>query len=292
MLRSSRRVLPVARVLISSTARSMEPLGVRDPCASAAYYPSLGDAEEVAAVAAAHSLDCVAVALLNGEAVLHYGVSAPAAIASGGSDGGRRVVLRGHDDALTAAAWSPDDSVVATASLDRTVRIWCERTAACLHTLTRTGLQPSTQGLEPGRVVVPRRCQSGTQFDVVAARGTSRAEIAIPGGNPSVEVLPAGSRVFEVVAPCVPIVAVEKAPPCKANAGGMLADRASHPTRFVRPLCARRAQRCAQTNARDGVRFRVQRRSWWACSSKGRRWYCRRSTTRTRPTCASSGTAA
>jgi hypothetical protein len=194
-------------------------LGARDPCARSCGYNERGEAaldgaQEVAAVAFAHTFDCAAVALLNGNAVLHYSPSS----AAGGNDTPRArercVVLRGHSDALTAVAWSIDDVVVVTASLDRTVRVWIERSAVCLHTLTRTGTSP---GLElpdrrPGEVVVPRRCQSGTRFEIIAARGTARAEIAVPGSNPSVEVLPAGSRVFEVLAPAVPIISME-APP-------------------------------------------------------------------------------
>ena len=187
-------------------AERMEPLGTQDACATSSYYPSLAAAAEVAAVACAHGIDCVAVALLSGDAVLHYDFGGAAAGDS------RQVVLRAHEDALTSVAWSQDDVVLVTGSLDRTVRVWCEQTAVCLHVLTRTGLQPASAGLAPGRVVVPKRCQGGTFFDVVAARDTDRAELATPGGNPSVEVLAPGTRVFEVLAPCVPIVSME-APP-------------------------------------------------------------------------------
>jgi WD40 repeat protein len=33
-------------------------------------------------------------------------------------------VLNGHDDSVDGVAWSPDGQRLATASLDRTVRIW------------------------------------------------------------------------------------------------------------------------------------------------------------------------
>jgi WD40 repeat protein len=55
-------------------------------------------------------------------------------ILTGSSDGTARVwridglgeplVLRGHEDRLTAAAFSPDGARVVTASTDRTARVW------------------------------------------------------------------------------------------------------------------------------------------------------------------------
>lgn len=36
-------------------------------------------------------------------------------------------ILKGHDDYISAAAWSPDDSLIATASGDHTVRLWAQR---------------------------------------------------------------------------------------------------------------------------------------------------------------------
>jgi len=211
-------------VMAASVREERQPalreLGARDACVRSCGYNedgenSLDGAQEVAAVAFAHTFDCTAVALLNGNAVLHYNQNSSAAAGADTPCASERcIVLRGHSDALTAIAWSRDDVVVVTASLDRTVRVWIERSAVCLHTLTRTGTNPLLQlpGRRPGEVVVPRRCQPGTQFEIIAARGTARAEIAVPGSNPSVEVLPAGSRVFEVVAPAVPIISME-APP-------------------------------------------------------------------------------
>ena len=51
----------------------------------------------------------------------------------------RVLVFRGHTMDVQDLAWSPDDSAIATASLDRTVRIWSASTAACLRVLTRGG---------------------------------------------------------------------------------------------------------------------------------------------------------
>ena len=62
----------------------------------------------------------------------------------------------------------------------------------------------------PRPVVVPRRCHAGASFGVVVGRDTPRAETVVPGANPCIEPLPPGTRVFEVLAPTAPLLAVEK----------------------------------------------------------------------------------
>ncbi len=51
------------------------------------------------------------------------------------SDGGEALVLRGHRGRVDAIALSPDESRIASAGEDRTVRIWDRRTGASLHVL-------------------------------------------------------------------------------------------------------------------------------------------------------------
>ena len=62
----------------------------------------------------------------------------------------------------------------------------------------------------PRPVAVPRRCHAGASFGVVVGRDTPRAETVVPGANPCIEPLPPGTRVFEVLAPTAPLLAVEK----------------------------------------------------------------------------------
>ncbi|KAJ4130320.1 hypothetical protein NW768_007303 [Fusarium equiseti] len=47
-----------------------------------------------------------------------------------------RQIFDGHQDSVTAAVFSPDDSMIASASNDCTVKIWRVSDGKCLHTLT------------------------------------------------------------------------------------------------------------------------------------------------------------
>lgn len=47
----------------------------------------------------------------------------------------KRHTLRGHTKALTFCCWSPDDSMLATCSLDGLVKIWEVETGSCLRTI-------------------------------------------------------------------------------------------------------------------------------------------------------------
>ena len=40
-------------------------------------------------------------------------------------------VLRGHEDAISFAAWSPDDSQLLTCGKDTTLRLWDAGSGAC-----------------------------------------------------------------------------------------------------------------------------------------------------------------
>ena len=50
-------------------------------------------------------------------------------------------VLKGHTDMILSAAFSPDGTLVASASWDQTFRIWSAETGECLHEIGPTGNQ-------------------------------------------------------------------------------------------------------------------------------------------------------
>jgi WD40 repeat protein len=78
--------------------------------------------------------------------------------------------LLGHTDDLTAATFAPDGRLLATASLDGTVRIWDVRRGAQLRALPL----PAT----PRAVAFSR---DGTRIAVGDARGDVRVIDACPG---------------------------------------------------------------------------------------------------------------
>ncbi|NJR41442.1 MAG: hypothetical protein HC767_01050 [Akkermansiaceae bacterium] len=49
--------------------------------------------------------------------------------------GALRQSLKGHSEMVSAAAWSPDGTMLATASHDGTTRLWSNRTGAIIHVL-------------------------------------------------------------------------------------------------------------------------------------------------------------
>ena len=64
-------------------------------------------------------------------------------------DARERRVLRGHADAVSFAAWSPDDSTVVTCSGDNTARVWDARTGDSLFVLDKH--KKSVRGARCGR---------------------------------------------------------------------------------------------------------------------------------------------
>ena len=60
-----------------------------------------------------------------------------AALSAAVSDLRERKVLRGHDDAVWSAAFSPDGARVVTASADKTARVWDAATGKAIAVLQR-----------------------------------------------------------------------------------------------------------------------------------------------------------
>ena len=191
-------------------------MGGAHVCGATHYYPAPDNAQEVASVAVSHSGDSIAVALLSGAGIIHPGALSH----TGAARPGRAAhMLLGHEDALTGIAWAPGDRRVATSSLDRTVRVWCAGTGRCLHVLMRAGRQVGR------RLQVPQRCSGGTTFDVVVEgqKGTvGPGELVSPGSRPSIRPFPAGTRVFKVLVPKLPLIAIEHA---LATGGATVFDR-------------------------------------------------------------------
>jgi len=47
----------------------------------------------------------------------------------------KRHTLRGHTQALTFCCWRPDDSLLATCSMDSLVKVWDRQTGGCVRTI-------------------------------------------------------------------------------------------------------------------------------------------------------------
>ena len=66
------------------------------------------------------------------------------------ANAGGTAVLRGHDEMLWSAAFSPDGSRIVTASLDRTARIWDAATAKEIAVLSGHESSVQSAAFSPG----------------------------------------------------------------------------------------------------------------------------------------------
>ena len=65
------------------------------------------------------------------------------------------LILQGHTSVVNSCAFSPDGSLLATTSWDKTTKLWDPRTGACLCTLEgHTGLVLSCAFSPVGRLLV------------------------------------------------------------------------------------------------------------------------------------------
>jgi WD40 repeat protein len=62
---------------------------------------------------------------------------------------GKPAVLRGHTDAITSLAFSPDGALVASGSRDKTVRVWSLETGAVIATVPDAKQHPASLAFSP-----------------------------------------------------------------------------------------------------------------------------------------------
>jgi WD40 repeat protein len=94
--------------------------------------------------------------------------------------------LKGHDDAIMWASWSPTDpNIIASASWDESCRIWNAVTGECIHNINHTSGQNWTGDFSPNgeQIVFAGRPQSGVPNIAIytVATGSRVLQLEMPG---------------------------------------------------------------------------------------------------------------
>ena len=82
--------------------------------------------------------------------------------------------MRGHNDLVTALAWSPDGKRLASASLDNSLRIWDPRTGEEAFVLWSHGGMFHDVSWHPGGMQLAAACSDGQIWIWDASRGFER----------------------------------------------------------------------------------------------------------------------
>lgn len=106
----------------------------------------------------------------------------------------RMRLLKGHTSGVMDAEFSPDSSLLASASADATVRIWSTRTGGCLHVITlSTAVDCVIFSHDGKRVVTGKRDGAVNLWD--AQTGQHQLQTMIPGTIHNVIISPDDSLV-------------------------------------------------------------------------------------------------